>query len=366
MDRKYLKLQSDEGDNSVELSSSHGIGESFPSATNPILINKYELRILYKEKIYEILCLQKSSTVSELKAEICKKTEITPPCQRLIFSGKALKPDDKTLEFFKIENKASIHLFPVPLSSINNTSDAAAIAVDATPIDHPLFQVDGRPFPNGTRHTAAHFDPSISQSSREVKLWSLILLFLSAMTLFNNISYFSSTGKVGTDAFDALVTILDTMCSAAGIYVSQLGLNAANTLELEAAKKYLYRLSTLACCSVVMRLVWVVDVILQVEKAIKSSQQHAADGTSGPGNPSTPSNPIGGGGDDSSQKTGPLPDNMVYTFGIQAGLIALICAFAWISCVQRASNLRNAVQTHAGGANPNNMPVPVQAPWQIV
>lgn len=63
----------------------------------------------------------------------------------------------------------------------------------------------------GSRNIGIHYDPQIGQSSREVKLWSLVLLFLSGMTLFNNISFFTSTGRFGSSILDGFVTLFDTV-----------------------------------------------------------------------------------------------------------------------------------------------------------
>jgi len=58
--------------------------------------------------------IQQDSTILQLKESIAVITTIVPIRQRLIFSGKQLKPDDKTISSFKIIDNSSIHLFPLP------------------------------------------------------------------------------------------------------------------------------------------------------------------------------------------------------------------------------------------------------------
>ena len=48
---------------------------------------------------------------------------------------------------------------------------------------------------HGDNDQSIHLDPVISQHCRDVRLWSVILVFLSSMTLFNYISYALSTGN---------------------------------------------------------------------------------------------------------------------------------------------------------------------------
>ena len=80
------------------------------------------------------------------------------------------------------------------------------------------------------------------------------------------------------------------MCSVAGLFVGNLGLNSLRTMELRDIDKYVYSLLTLAVCSVALRLAWLVDVILQVQHLVDESQADA-DGGNGDGDGG------GGGGD---------------------------------------------------------------------
>jgi hypothetical protein len=153
---------------------------------------QFTLKILHRETTSQISGLTELSTVAQLKHEIEMVTQTPAAQQRLIFSGRPLRPDDKTLKSFNITNGSSIHLFPLPVAQATPVGQTA-IAANAAPLA-PLANML-QPAAFDIAHLPIHFDPLISQHIREVKLWSLILVFLSGMTLFNNISYSISTGK---------------------------------------------------------------------------------------------------------------------------------------------------------------------------
>ena len=56
------------------------------------------------------------------------------------------------------------------------------------------------------------------------------------------------------------------LCSFGGVWVGQLGLKSARSVELEEIKKYVKWLSILAFFSVTMRIAWVFDMIAQVKQ----------------------------------------------------------------------------------------------------
>ena len=74
---------------------------------------KLKLKVLLKEKTFEVFCAD-NATVLQLKEEISSQTDIPAIQQRLIFSGRQLKPDEKLLSSFKIICNSPIHLFPLP------------------------------------------------------------------------------------------------------------------------------------------------------------------------------------------------------------------------------------------------------------
>ncbi len=190
--------------------------------------DQYTIKVLYKEQSHLIKGLNENSNVLQLKQLLEPIFQMSPERQRLIFAGKLLKPDNKTLESFKLLHNSSVHLFPIPLPA---PPAAVATRVDGT--ENPLVAQVAQAANPDMAHAPVHFDPLVAQTGREVKLWCLVLLFLSGMTLFNNLSYMSSTGeffrlknfsqltdssscllcagKVGAGDFDTLVTIADTV-----------------------------------------------------------------------------------------------------------------------------------------------------------
>ena len=105
------------------------------------------------------------------------------------------------------------------------------------------------------------------------------------------------------------------------------------TADLQVINKYIKYLFSLAACSVILRVVWVFDVISQVQYAVKKSQE-----TYDPASP------------DSKP---PLNDKVIFTFGVQASLVAGVVVLAWLNCLIRAIRLRSAV-AHYESFHPNN------------
>mmetsp|Transcript_9621 Transcript_9621/g.15895 ORF Transcript_9621/g.15895 Transcript_9621/m.15895 type:complete len:422 (+) Transcript_9621:50-1315(+) len=342
------------------------------------------LKVLFKEKAHEIHGMKPQSTIAEFKAAIETVLAVPPHLQRLIFSGKPMKPDTKTLSDFKITGgSATIHLFPLPVPPTSSVTAAATpvampvsggagsggagsggisgavynpLSVTATPAGDGVEGVPihsthggGGVMGSGTSsdhmilHRPIHFDPQVNQTSREVKLWCLILMFLSGMTLFNNLSYMTSTGKLGDGALDGAVTAIDTMCSAMGLVVGNMGLQSVRTMEIGHVNKYVHNLMMLAVASITLRILWVADVILQVQHAVDSAED--SDSSSGGGDGDSSSKSDNNDNSNNDQPVGPpLDEKMVVTFGIQAVIIAMICICAWASCVLRARRLQSAVR----------------------
>jgi hypothetical protein len=162
------------------------------------------------------------------------------------------------------------------------------------------------------------------------------------MTLFNNISYNLSTGKFGNNSLDVAVSLTETACSAAGMWVAQLGLNSVRSMDLATIRKYVFYLQILAVACISMRIAWVFDVIVQVQDAVDRAKQSAADGADGSYKP-----PQGPGifSDDANANIDPQKVNnqVVQSFAFQASLIAMVCIAAWANCVYRARLLRQSV-----------------------
>ena len=289
------------------------------------------LKVLNKEQTHQITGgLIPQSTILQLKLEIERVIEVPVAQQRLIFAGKSLKPDDKTLSFFKIENNSTIHLFPLPPASTvavssngsgenswtgsNNTESTNGHILSL----HAVFEPN-IPYP-------IYFDPEVSTHSREVRLWSVILIFLSGMTLFNNLSYNLSSGKFGNGVLDSIVSIAESIASAIGLYVAQLGLNSVRSMDLPTIRKYLQYLQGLAILCVSMRILWVWDVIVQVQQAVERAKSRTdgtgtgvgtgTGGNSGSGSAKPPSNP-GIFGDDVNVDPSTLTEQVVTSFALQ-------------------------------------------------
>lgn len=303
------------------------------------------LSVLLKEDKFTVrLSDIASTTVENLKVEVEKATKVPVNLQRIIYSGRPLKPDSALLSTFKIQNESTLHLFPSVLptavpSTASSSSGVTAVNVEGAPyiVQYPGMMSSQPAF----THLPIHFDPYINQTSREVKLWSLILIFLSGVTLFDNFSFIVSTGRMGNDPLDALVVLMDVLCSIGGIKVGQMGLQSARTVDLHITKIYVRNLTMLGICSTLMRITWVVDKILEVKVAVEGAQ-NMGDGSGG-------SKGLNGGVDgvdDPTPQNEDLNGNVLKTFAVQAILLALICVAAWISCVYRAYRFRHAVETY--------------------
>ena len=307
------------------------------------------IKVLNKEKAIDINNISKNDTIKQLKEKVYTLTEIEPPLQRLIYGGKPLRPDDKTLSFFKIENGTTVHLFPIPVaaaSAINTTATNATVNTSSIPYSNfTSSSIDNNP-----NLSNLLYDPYVQETCRQVKVWSIILLVLSYMALFNNTSYILSTGYFGNGFLDSIVTLLDTLCSIAGIYVGQLGLLTTRNLDIQVAKKYAKYLVILATVCIAMRLLWVLDVVSQIQQVVKNS---AALHNNNDNSNSNSNNSNGSNDDYNNAKAPEVGENVVQRFTIQASIIALIIIASWINCAVRGVRLRNLLQHFEESQNPN-------------
>jgi hypothetical protein len=240
---RYQRIGNDESglENAMEMSSLSEPSAPPVEQTNPLVPREsgesFAVKVLLKEKTFELTGLTNDMQIGAFKSAIQGVTSVQPAHQRLIFAGKQLKPDTKTLGEFKIVAGSSIHLFPlpvatppIPVANAVETGGATYNPITAQGVSAAATAAaeDG--------HRPIHFDPYINQTSREVKLWCLILMFLSAMTLFNNLSFVTSTGmlrfyfslkcrcsvlisglcalfigRLGSGVLDSIVTVLDTV-----------------------------------------------------------------------------------------------------------------------------------------------------------
>lgn len=187
---------------------------------NEIENDLIKIKILQQDKIFIINNLTSQTTILQLKERILKEYKINILQQRLIYCGKPLQPNEKILNDFNIKNDCIIHLFIRPLnnttSNSNNNSTASAAPSsnnnnNTSDIVNPLHNITTT-FNNNSdviHHLPIHFDPQIGQSLREVRMWSYILVIISAMTIFSNLSYLGSTGHFGNGSFDGVLNIIE-------------------------------------------------------------------------------------------------------------------------------------------------------------
>jgi hypothetical protein len=205
---RYHRIGNDESAPEVALEMAEVVPSAPVEIMNPVLVQQqgqqeptgvdgFGVKVLLKEKVYEVGSLNNGTKVSDFKAAVESITSVPASQQRLIFAGKQLKPDVKTLGDFKVTPGGSIHLFPLPVATAAIPT-ASAVEGGGQQTHNPLnaqgVSATATAASEGA-HRPIHFDPQVNQTSREVKLWCLILMFLSGMTLFNNLSFVSATGR---------------------------------------------------------------------------------------------------------------------------------------------------------------------------
>jgi hypothetical protein len=339
-------------------------GKDAKSAAEPA--NTFSIKVLCKEKSYQITGVNGDTKISEIKRRAEALTDVPAHRQRLIMTGKLLKPDDKTLTFFKIGPDASVHLFPIPEATAMPVQTSAVTAVDPRGAGglylHPLNsgpqQQMGQAIPALPMHpdtVRQVYDASLEQTVREVRLWCFILLSLSAIELFNNFSIFSVTGKLGTNAVDTIFLVFDTCCSIAGIWVASMGMKSARTLDAADIRKYVQWLGILAVGCVLLRVLWVADVVVKVKEEVKYANDHPGE---------TTTDEYSAGGDTTEHphydnqtvvaigvqvvpfslfSNSPLISCFFVVDHLQAAMIAIVIIGAWFSCFRRALRLHIAV-----------------------
>ena len=347
------------------------VGANSSPPSEDVLPPAFVLKVLYKEKSTTVSSgLSAQSTVLDLKLAIDSQLEVPIAQQRLIFAGRPLKPDDRALSSFKVDAGASIHLFPLPPRSLVASNGVSSSSSSSSPAATTAGITAGHEFATlMSLHSALepatqypiYFDPEVSTHGREVRLWSVILVFLSGMTLFNNLSYNLSTGKFGNNGLDVVVSVTESVCSAVGLYVAQLGLNSARSMDLPTIRKYLRWLQGLALACILMRIAWVFDVIVQVQEAVAKAKaaadaggSNSGSGGSGGGSDIQPPDNNGIFSDDTAMDPSKLTDEVVMSFAFQASMIAFICIAAWLNCVYRARLFRGAVSSYNETNDVNN------------
>lgn len=221
----YSRL-SDEDENPIKKNADLSKDESVNATESSTFI----VTILNKEKAYDIPNVTSTTKLSQFKLWIMTVTGVDVAQQRLIYAGRRLEGNEKPLSEFRIIAACRVHLFPIPIANlINATATSSATSVNATALNenrnnaifnpiltnHPRFNNPSIPGGVSTGHTPMHFDEFISQSSREVKLWSTILIFLSLMTLMDVFSALltNAADLFGNSLLHSTVVILNTVSS---------------------------------------------------------------------------------------------------------------------------------------------------------
>lgn len=97
--------------------------------------------------------------------------------------------------------------------------------------------------------------------------------------------------------------------------------------------------------SIILRVLWVFDVVSTVKRAVKNSAGSDSAGTTDPTTGNIPDNGSSSTGLDNNN--GDITDkSAVMTFAIQASIIALICICAWASCFLKAWRLQVMVSSY--------------------
>lgn len=62
------------------------------------------------------------------------------------------------------------------------------------------------------------------------------------------------------------------MCSVGGLLVGQYGLNAARTIDMTLIKKYLRWLTVLAIICILLRVIWIFDIVIVMKQVVKDEK----------------------------------------------------------------------------------------------
>merc|ERR1712000_682892 len=117
--------------------------------------------------------------------------------------------------------------------------------------------------------------------------------------------------------------------------------------DLPTIRRYVYSLCVLAAVMILLRVVWVADVVLLAEKDLKNKDEEEEDGDDGYGGGISKD---GNDGDDA--ETPHMSDrSFIIYFSIQAIIMASIIIAMWTTCVARALRFRRAVEFYEGISN---------------
>ena len=140
----------------------------------------FTVRVLFKEKHYEFN-VDLNFTVGALKKLIASGiSDALVELQRLIFNGKMLNDDDRTLDSYGIRDKSVIHLFP---RSVAVAINPALVGENVQPLDsnNALRSFDFSMNNPGSRSILGqtHLEMILLRHSREIRIFSYMLFIIS-------------------------------------------------------------------------------------------------------------------------------------------------------------------------------------------
>mmetsp|Transcript_3587 Transcript_3587/g.5429 ORF Transcript_3587/g.5429 Transcript_3587/m.5429 type:complete len:443 (+) Transcript_3587:326-1654(+) len=352
--RNYDRLPDDNGDNVVATASSKrnnkaGLNEPLaPSIYNPINI----IVLDSAQTKFTIPC-DATWTIAEFKKVSSTVHKIAPKSQRLIFMGKLLSDDSKTLKDYGVEEDGKIvHLFPKPnIVMVPSTSDAegecggnstgVGRSNSSTGAHVPQIILDAE---EANRQTQIRILSSheIFEAQNRVKLLSFILLIwcsmelLTLFTIFLGVPADEPIGGAGIDddgepPGDPTDTsshggegevrpwrqsdYADMCISIFGFYVATLGIKATTENTLALARQYFV-------CLIIVGLAWNADLFYNNIRA----QEDMIDRDNNGGDASDGSNDSGENGDEEI-------NNDIYTNALTATILPFL---VWLFCFSRA------------------------------
>jgi hypothetical protein len=328
------------------------------------------------------LQLPRNATVLDLKSAFTAAEAMESELQRYFFKGSTLRPDTQKLHTFGIEDGCVLHLFPLKASQVPSITGTARLgAQDSSPrrdsssddrsgsnnrsttsaavegvnahgegyqaldtsssgwSSSRLQQMTQRRLELG--HPSSLFDEEVQETSKSVRMWSMILLFVSASNLFNDAFYVLVTGSFGDSFLPSLERIVEIGLGIWGLKVSRLGLGCSTTHSLAEIRSYVRKLLILGFLSVLNWGLWAAAEIVRVQEIYKEQQQE--DQNSGDGGSPGGGTPGGGGGGDGGAGSGTdartniarLTPQRIRGIGIEVAVICAVGIGCWVVCMYR-------------------------------
>ncbi|GLD91799.1 hypothetical protein PINS_up000332 [Pythium insidiosum] len=291
-----------QGDSAAAASGSASAGEAHEGEDVDELEPGFiRIRILdLNGKFFNIAC-QLEWTVLALKRKVLESTEVAIASQRLIYRGRVLE-DDKVLNDYKLEDGHTVHLF-VRMNQNNDTEAAAAGASGSSAAtDTGLYRYeDGAPmtivhissdtissavFPSDSarRVDPLMLDSPLGNCARRVKLWSSFLLIIYTMKVMGQFALLANDQQMRSEETkddtnhdryydrydyppyynqDPMVSAVELMIHAFGVYVGCVGFKAAHDTDIRPIRFYCRGIVWLAILTVAEQ----IFVTVQISKS---------------------------------------------------------------------------------------------------